>query len=272
MIELAPEDKIIFSGDWHGSATQSRNAVRFAAEKGAKVILQVGDFGIWEDDHRFIRRTNLYLTENDMVLYFVDGNHENFDKLYAIPLEEDGTRKIADRIFHLPRGFRWAWGGVSFMGLGGAASIDKFSRRKGESWWEEELLTEDDVQNAIAGGPVDVMITHDSPASAPNPICDDPIGQAGAATYFGGEALEICTEHRKTLQRVTDAVTPRVLIHGHYHRLMEGDYRHADGSNGYVLGLGEGRQPLSMCAALSSPMELAQLCLEVQSTLAGRLL
>src|SRR6059058_2673772 len=72
------------------------------------------------------------------------------------------------------------WKGLSFLALGGAASIDRKHRRDRYSWWVEEYLTEEDILTAQSSGPVDIMITHDSPYGAPNSITDDPQGQLGA--------------------------------------------------------------------------------------------
>jgi hypothetical protein len=126
--------------------------------------------------------------------------------------------------------------------LGGAASIDKPFRREGRSWWPEELITEADVQASIEGGKVDILLAHDSPNTAPNSITDDPYGQLNAARYFGSDMVEMCTDHRKQLQRVTDAVTPRLIFHGHYHMAMSRIFRHedADRTPARVFGLDQG--------------------------------
>ena len=106
-------------------------------------------------------------------------------------------------------------------------------------------MTEEDILTAQSGGPVDIMITHDSPYGAPNAVTDDYLGQLSAMKYFGAESLSYCTEHRKLLQRVTDVTTPRLLIHGHYHTGMKGTYIHGDEKHtiGDVIGLHEGRGP-----------------------------
>jgi hypothetical protein len=223
---VTPEKRFLCAGDWHGNWTQAEKVLDFAIEQDIKVIVQLGDFGIWQDDKPFLTKLQKKLHNNDLWLYFIDGNHEDFDRLYAKPIREDGLRRVRDRIFHLPRGFRWNWGGISFLALGGAASIDKKFRREGRSWWRQELIDDEDVRLAIYDGIVDVMLTHDSPASAPNAIVDDAQGQMQAGSYFGWDAMEYCSDHRERLRDVTDILVPKIILHGHYHRYMRYDFTH----------------------------------------------
>lgn len=238
-------EKFVLAGDWHGSYGQAERVIQYAKRHAIPAIVQVGDFGIWNNDQKFLNKLQYDMEKYGKVLYFIDGNHENFPRLYEYPIVEDGTRQVRDNIFHLPRGFRWEWSGMSFLALGGAASIDKHFRVEGKSWWAEEAITEEDIAKAQEGGKVDVMITHDSPTGAPNAITDDPYGQAMARKNFGGDVLDYCYEQRQLLKQVTDVVTPRFLFHGHYHMWMEGIYTHDDEDQtiGYVQGLHQGNGP-----------------------------
>ena len=269
MIDQITPEKILFAGDWHGSIVQVKRAVEEAQKKGADTIIHVGDFGIWSDDTKYLFKLNRFLQSADITLYFVDGNHENFPRLYGYPLAENGVRPIRSRIFHLPRGFRWEWGGVSFLAMGGAASIDYEMRTKHINWWPEEILSEADIERGIEAGKVDVMICHDSPANAPNSICDDAIGQASAAEFFGEEGLLYATEHRKLLQRVVDVAQPQMLFHGHYHRNMAGYFHNADGSTGRVIGLDQGTQPVYANTLTLTVSYISQFCETLRMPLDG---
>ena len=230
------------AGDWHGSFAQAEKVIRLCHELELDTIFHVGDFGIWSNDKPYLNRMEFLLNQWNIEMYFIDGNHENFNMLYEKKILEDNTRYIRDHITYIPRGYRWDWHEVSFLALGGAVSIDKNHRIEGRSWWPEEALTDEDILTAQSGGPVDVMFTHDSPASAPNSICDDWQGQVKAMKYFGKENLAACTDHRRRLQEVTDVTTPRLLFHGHYHKKMTGVYLHGDDENtvGEVIGLDQG--------------------------------
>lgn len=240
MIDL--KERFIIAGDWHGIAMDALNVVSEAHIRNIPVIVHVGDFGIWHNDKPFLDKLESVLDLYDIELYFIDGNHENFDMLYTKRLKEDGTRYVRDHISYLPRGFRWEWQGMSFMALGGAASIDRKYRKEGYDWWPQELISEYDIDKAIKGGPVDVMFTHDSPSTAPNSITDNLPGQMNARRAFGTLALETCTWHRTQLARVTNVVMPKALFHGHYHQWMQGIYKHqgAERAMGCYTGLDQG--------------------------------
>ena len=58
---------------------------------------------------------------------FVDGNHENFDRLYAYPVEEwhgGKVHKIRPSVIHMMRGQVFAIDGKSVFTFGGASSHD----------------------------------------------------------------------------------------------------------------------------------------------------
>lgn len=245
--------EILFAGDWHGSILQAMKTVHEADRRGIKTIVQLGDFGIWRDDTHYLTKLSRQLRQRGMALYFVDGNHEDFPRLLQRKVMPDGTRVVRENIIHLGRGVRIDWDGLSVLALGGAASIDKRQRREGYSWWPEELISDDEAELAIAGGTADMMWCHDSPATAPNSITDDPIGQGRAAAWFGGDMLDYCNAHRVRLAEVTNAVRPRILLHGHYHMFMAGNYRHADGTTAYVRGLDQGLGTVERCTAALTP-------------------
>lgn len=228
---------MIFAGDWHGSISQAAKVVDHAAEYEVEIIFQLGDFGIWYNDKPFLNKLQARLEEHGITLYFVDGNHEDFKRLYAKPLQEDGTRKVRDNIFHLPRGHRFEINGIRYLALGGAASIDRKYRVLDRSYWEEELITDEDVEKSIAGGKADVMLCHDSPASAPNTITDNVMGQMRAQLSFGADNLLLCAWNRNQLDRVVQAVAPEYLFHGHYHAPMRGVI---ESTGTKVIGLDEG--------------------------------
>lgn len=244
MLVLTESDgRILLAGDWHGSFQQAEKVIRYAKEQEINTIFQLGDYGIWDETtKKYLNQQEHLLSEWNIDLYFIDGNHENFSMLYEKRFLENGTRYVSDHITYIPRGYRWNWEEITFLALGGAASIDKPFRREGRSWWPEEYLTEEDILTAQSGGPVDVMFCHDSPSGAPNSVTDDNQGQMYAMKSFGADMINYCNNHRQLLKRVTDVTTPRLLFHGHYHRYMTGYYVHGDENStiGYVEGLDEG--------------------------------
>jgi hypothetical protein len=145
-------------------------------------------------------------------LHWVDGNHENHTKLRSdYSPREDGMVEVRPNIIYIPRGTRWEWGGVSFLGIGGAYSIDKSMRTEGISWWPEELITDEEVEAAIEGGEVDVVVSHDVPSFVdltPHLIA------IGVRPFRWATNTLHC---RIQLTNVFDAVKPKKWFHGHYH-------------------------------------------------------
>lgn len=202
--------KVAFAGDWHANYAWARSAIYHAAEQGAETIVHVGDYG-YDFRRTYIDAVEAVLERTGLTLQFVDGNHENFTWLYEIPIGDDGRRQISARVHHLPRGYRWEWDGVRFLALGGAFSVDRRWRTLGDSWWAEEMITDADVEHAIAGGFTDVLVSHDCPTGVWIP------GLERGAHYFPADAIAQATEHRKQLRKVVDATQPVAVWHGHYH-------------------------------------------------------
>lgn len=166
-------------------------------------VIICGDFGgVWymEDDNRTENYQLDWLASKNCSVLFVDGNHENHDRLDAMPVEEwhgGKVHKIRDSVIHLMRGQIYEIGGCRFFTFGGAQSHDiqdgilelddpklkekkKKMNRNGsryrvnhESWWEQELPSEAEMQEGTknlerCGWKVDYVITHCAPTSVQN--------------------------------------------------------------------------------------------------------
>ncbi|MFC4373339.1 metallophosphoesterase [Nocardia halotolerans] len=202
--------RIAVAGDWHGNSFHAVRAIRYAAEQGAQAILHVGDFG-YKFEARFRRRVADALADNDMCLGFVAGNHDDYGRLDMLEHAHGcAAIPLAPFTFYLPRGYRWAWSGVSFLALGGAHSVDRPWRARGE-WWPRETITIEEAVTAANSGPADVMITHDVPDGVHIPCIEgNPIG-------FPEAEIEAAQRHRELLRNVVDHVQPKHLFAGHYH-------------------------------------------------------
>src|SRR5690606_22311304 len=117
---------------------------------------------------------------------------------------DTGMRPIRHNIFHLPRGFRFTIHGVRFLALGGAYSVDRRWRKLNKDYWLEEEVTEADIANTLLpeDPTTDVLLMHDSPFPAPNPITDNPVRQAEGMRAWGYEAIKAATKHRSWLTPV----------------------------------------------------------------------
>jgi hypothetical protein len=204
--------RIAFCGDWHMNGRWAAYAIGHAAALGAEMIIHLGDFG-FTFTASFMHQVDTALAEADLPLLFVDGNHDDHEMLADYPIGENGLRRLADRVWHLPRGFRWQWAGVRYLALGGAHSVDRRWRTPGLDWWAGETIGRGDIARVLAGGPADVLVSHDCPAGVVIPGIDDRLHPPP----FPVEELRASDEHRSLLRSTLDPVQPRAIWHGHYH-------------------------------------------------------
>lgn len=163
-------------------------------------VIVCGDFGIWHDtkDERYWLN---WLQKKPFTLLFVDGNHENFDRLYSdefptVDFHGGKAHKIRKNIYHLMRGYVFELCEKRFFTFGGASSHDirdgilqpdEYPNRKslyrdynkrtrrGEmlrinhtSWWKEELPSVWEMKFGLKtlkknGNKVDFIVTHCCP-------------------------------------------------------------------------------------------------------------
>lgn len=224
--------KIAFMGDTHGNLPYTHKSLRYAKKNGSDLVVSVGDFGYWDDN--FAHNVGEEAGRLGLQVYFVDGNHEHHEALNALPIRDDGFRVLHDNVAHIPRGTVWTWDGVTFMGLGGAHSVDRLRRVEGHSWFREESLT---YGQAFEAGSVpqdiDIMVTHDCPSDVDIP------GIAGNPLGFPQIDIELAQKHRELLGYVVDSLQPKMLIHGHYHVRYD-DVRDST----IIVGLDCDRKPL----------------------------
>jgi hypothetical protein len=229
----------LVAGDWHGNRYWALNVIhrvpQLLAGEQRRLILQLGDFGIWPGDEgrRYLNAVSMALHQVGAELWFIDGNHEDFTLLAQMAnssVVPDGRIRVRDDIYHLPRGHRWAWHGRWWLACGGGVSLDKAMRRPGLDWWSQEEITEEQEAAIIGGGTADVMVCHDCPAAVPHAFPAPP-SQWHPADLARNDA------HRSRLQRIADAVRPDHLMHGHLHRAYQ---RSCDFAHGpvQVTGLG----------------------------------
>lgn len=144
-------------------------------------VIICGDFGgVWwnrKERGNGVDEFDLnWLEDKPFTTLFVDGNHENFDELYQYPVKEWHGGKVHElrpSVLHLMRGEVFDICGKKFFTFGGAQSHDiqdgiiewdengewkkiakawdkagKIFRINHYSWWEQELPTDDEIQNA----------------------------------------------------------------------------------------------------------------------------
>ena len=162
-------------------------------------VIICGDFGgIWDKEENKNEKWWLDWLENKpFTTLFVDGNHENFDRLLSYPIKEwNGglVHEIRPHVLHLMRGQVFTIEDKKFFTFGGASSHDisggilepddpDFKIKKREldeywkpyrvnhiSWWKQELPSESEMKTgkfnlAKHDNKVDYIISH-SPSTS----------------------------------------------------------------------------------------------------------
>lgn len=103
-------------------------------------------------------------------ILFIDGNHENFDVINEYPVEMwNGGKihRIRENIIHLMRGQVFTIENKKFFTMGGAYSIDRYMRKKGFSWWPQEIPSDEEykeaTENLLKNDDIDYIISHTAP-------------------------------------------------------------------------------------------------------------
>lgn len=214
--------RIVVAGDWHGNEEWAVSVIRrvptLLAGESQRLILHLGDFGIWPDKagRVYLDRVSEALAQAGAELWFVDGNHEDFDRLDQLDRKPaaDGRVVVAPRIMHLPRGHRWTWHGLTWLACGGAVSLDRAVRIEDLDWWPQEEITTAQEVAISNSGHADVMVCHDCPSGVAHTFAHPP-------PDWAPEDLARNDAHRRRLQRIVDAVMPAYLMHGHLHRAYQ---------------------------------------------------
>ena len=158
-------------------------------------LIICGDFGfIWDGGRREERMLNTIAKQRFTTL-FVDGCHENYDRLYQFPVREwngGKVRFIKPNIIHLGRGQVFHIEGKTIFTMGGGVSPDiELRQQRGTRWWAEETPTPDEMKEGVDNLymhdlNVDFIVTHECPSNVKALLVDD-IDVTNAATLFFDE-------------------------------------------------------------------------------------
>lgn len=167
---------IYVTGDVHGNQYRWKREIEPRLTDG-DIIIVCGDFGIgfWSKSYGCSEEEFFdYISEKSYTLLFIDGNHENFTKLYSYPVEEwrgGKIHKIRHNLIHLMRGEVYNVEGRTIFTFGGGYSLDRKSRVENVTWWRQEMPTEEEYQNGLknlerVNFEVDIIITHTAPSDS----------------------------------------------------------------------------------------------------------
>ena len=212
--------RVAIAGDWHGSISWAQSVIPRIHREAPDVdtIFHVGDFGLYPEAHGkgFLAAVDFWCkAANIRRVYVCPGNHEHWGELTKRFEAQPGQAvQLSSVVWVFPRGYRFTVDGKEWMSFGGAASLDREFRTPDVTWWPEEAPTDADVNHAIAGGPVAVLLTHEAINGGTREVecilAGNPLG-------WPWEAMAYSLESRERVTRVWKAVQPEVLAHGHLH-------------------------------------------------------
>lgn len=226
---------IYITGDTHSDFsrfTEENFHIQKEMTKEDYVII-CGDFGgIWNFKEESKKESEAleWLNNKNFTTLFIDGNHENFERLYNYPIEEwhgGKVHKIRDSVLHLMRSEIFNIDGKKIFAFGGAKSHDiqdgilnledkeeiaelrsigAYFRIRNYSWWDLELPSEEEMKSGIenlekVNYKVDYIISHCSPTSI----------QTLLNPYYKSDIL---TDY---LQKIYEKCDFKKWYFGHYH-------------------------------------------------------
>ncbi|MBQ5445992.1 MAG: metallophosphoesterase [Lachnospiraceae bacterium] len=235
---------IYITGDTHGTFNYRFSKKSFPEQEQMTkddYLIILGDFGgIWNQNGESEQEKYWldWFEERNYTLLFIDGNHENFDRLYNYPVKEwhgGKVHQIRPHVLHLMRGQIFEINGKIIFTFGGALSHDidggilniedhDFKKKKKEldeelisyrinhlSWWEQELpspieMDEGLINLAKYDNMVDFIITHCCSSSTQREI-----------SYRGSYEPDIETDYLESIKTQTHY---KKWFFGHYHDNM----------------------------------------------------
>ncbi|SDS55219.1 metallophosphoesterase family protein [Microterricola viridarii] len=239
------ETHVVMAGDWHGNTDWIGKAIPSIAREtsGVRTILHAGDFGIWSGvrGRKYLDAIDFWCDRAGIARVLVTpGNHEDWDWLDREFSAQPGKPvELSTTVEVLPRGYRFEIGNRILVSFGGAASVDFDLRKPGIDWFPGELPTEQDVLHAISGGPVDVLLTHET-IDGGTPATE--LVLSNNPMRWSPKALEYSIQSRALVTRVWEEVAPKLLFHGHMHvadatRLVSGQQVVSLGRDGQAKNL-----------------------------------
>lgn len=228
--------QIYITGDTHGDVRRLNTTSFYEQKEMTKddYVIILGDFGlVWDykGESREERNWLNWLEDKPFTTLFIDGNHENHDRLREMSVEMwngGKVHKVRPSVIHLMRGQVFTIDGLKIFTFGGASSHDikdgilepgdprikrwwkdytKLFRINKQSWWEGELPTKQEMAEGLINleknkWKVDYVMTHCTASSTTAIIGDGHYGQ------------DILTDY---LQEIKDRLKFKKWFFGHHH-------------------------------------------------------
>ena len=231
---------IYVTGDTHAEFDGRFNTKAFPEQKQMTkedFLIICGDFGgVWNPtgENRFEQYWLEWFDKRTFTTLFVDGNHENHERLATYPVKEWNGGKVHEirpSVLHLMRGQVFTLQGKTIFTFGGAQSHDisagvfepddpdfdlkvQIANNRGYSyrvnhvsWWKEEMPSEEEMQEGLRNleahnNKVDFIVTHCC-SSSTQALIGGSLYKPDAATTY--------------LEQIKNTVSYKKWFFGHYH-------------------------------------------------------
>ncbi len=199
--------RVLITGDVHGMFGHLNSLIN-KKRNDLEAVVCLGDFGYWPRAGVF---TPDSVKPGGVPLYWLDGNHEDFDALRAFRAEHGD--EVSPGVRYVPRGTVLELGGFRCLFIGGAESIDRASRTLGWSWFPDESISQADLGRALDAvrdsGGVDAVFSH---------TCPREFGVLGERYDKAGDPS------RAALSELLAVARPKLWYFGHWHVRRGGQY------------------------------------------------
>ena len=236
---------IYITGDTHAEFNRfnTANFPEQAQMTKDDYVIIAGDFGgIWDTpkESKTEKHWLKWFEDKPFTLLFVDGNHENHERLAEYPVKQWNGGKVHEirpSVLHLMRGQVFEIDEKTIFTFGGAASHDitggilevdapDFRRKRKQlnedwipyrinhiSWWEQELASEEEMQEGLdnlakRGNTVDYIVTHCCSTST-----QDVLEKTKPKIYIPDKQTDY-------LEEIKHRVAYKKWFFGHYHTNM----------------------------------------------------
>ena len=180
--------KLFVCGDTHGSHDLGKLSVFATTPVGKSLtkddyVVVLGDWGGYWDNPDGIREQAILgkYYQFPWTTLIIDGNHDNHVRLQAKPIINMFGGKVSqllENMYYLRRGQILTINDKSIFIMGGGYSIDKDYRVPNESWWHQEIPSDEEFELGLSAlkandYKVDYVFTHSPPRSVIDTLARD---------------------------------------------------------------------------------------------------
>ena len=135
------------------------------------ILIICGDAGFTWNNSKEVKYWCDWLEDRPYTIVSVMGNHENYDILRSLPIENWNNakvHKVRQHVMYIENGEIFTLNNQTFFCIGGAHSVDKAYRKEGKSWWPQEIPSYAEFEYAANNlkeynYKIDYIISHTAP-------------------------------------------------------------------------------------------------------------